>query len=306
MDEIGHWADGTGEERLVAWPPVATIEARQAVTEHFVIEGGRAALRVPSAPRATRTPPCPSSRRALLTDRAGPPVERPAHPRRRGDGRAGRRSGRRASSGRRRTTSRSGPSSSRRRRSTASSAAASAPRSCSPARCWRAAGKVDRAAARRRRHRPPPHRHAHPGVRGARRRGRPWTALRHRPPSRACKGAEVFLDEPSVTGTENAVMAAVLAPGTHLPDQHRLRAARPGPLPDAREDGRAHRGHRLQHAAHRRASSGCPAATTASAPTTSRSRRSSASRPSRAATSPSPASSTPTCARSCTRSGASA
>src|SRR5215212_8916693 len=27
------------------------------------------------------------------------------------------------------------------------------------------------------------------------------------------KGAEVFLDEPSVTGTENAVMAAVLAPG---------------------------------------------------------------------------------------------
>ena len=49
------------------------------------------------------------------------------------------------------------------------------------------------------------------------------------------RGARIFLDEPSVTGTENAIMAAVLAPGTTRLRQHGLRAARAGPVPDARE-----------------------------------------------------------------------
>ena len=45
------------------------------------------------------------------------------------------------------------------------------------------------------------------------------------------KGTQLFLDEASVTGTENAVMAAVLAAGRDGDRQRRLRAARPGSLP---------------------------------------------------------------------------
>ena len=58
-----------GEERLVAWPPVATIEARQAVTEHFVIEGGRP-LSGTIAPEGNKNAALPIIAAALLTDRA--------------------------------------------------------------------------------------------------------------------------------------------------------------------------------------------------------------------------------------------
>ena len=37
------------------------------------------------------------------------------------------------------------------------------------------------------------------------------------------------MDEPSVMATENALMAAVLTPGSVLMQQRRLRAARAGP-----------------------------------------------------------------------------
>ncbi len=63
----------------------------------------------------------------------------------------------------------------------------------------------------RRRDRPAPPRHAHPRVPAARRRDRDDPPLRHaRDPARR---PPIFLDEASVTGTENAVMAAVLADG---------------------------------------------------------------------------------------------
>ena len=53
------------------------------------------------------------------------------------------------------------------------------------------------------------------------------------------RGADVFLDEPSVTATENAVTAAVAADRHDDPAQRRLRAARAGPLPFPRRARRA-------------------------------------------------------------------
>ena len=51
-------------------------------------------------------------------------------------------------------------------------------------------------------------------------------------------GADVFLDEPSVTATENALMAAVAAHGTTQLAQCRLRAACAGPRPFPGRAGR--------------------------------------------------------------------
>ena len=110
----------------------------------------------------------------------------------------------------------------------------------------------DAAAARRRRHRPAASRHALSGVRAARRQRH-----RHRPagiPGQRLTGADVFLDEPSVTATENALMAAVAAHGTtylrnaasepHVQDLAHFLVAL----------GARHRGHRHQH--HGRARAG--------------------------------------------------
>ena len=72
-------------------------------------------------------------------------------------------------------------------------------------------GRGDDAAAGRRRDRPPAARHAHPRLPAARHRDRRGAALRA---DRAgLRGRHIFLDEASVMGTENAVMAAVLADG---------------------------------------------------------------------------------------------
>ena len=49
--------------------------------------------------------------------------------------------------------------------------------------------------------------------RGARRRRSRSTRSYRAAATPACAGAEIFLDEASVTATENALMAAVLAPG---------------------------------------------------------------------------------------------
>ena len=64
-------------------------------------------------------------------------------------------------------------------------------------------------------------------------------------------GKHIFLDEASVMGTENAVMAATLAQGRDHADERSLRAARAGSLPLPRLARRADRGDRLEHAAHR-------------------------------------------------------
>ena len=70
------------------------------------------------------------------------------------------------------------------------------------------------AAARRRHHRPPPRRYALSGFQPV---GR-GDADRRRIPRRGTElvGADILLDEASVTGTENAIMAAVLAHGTTI------------------------------------------------------------------------------------------
>ncbi len=66
------------------------------------------------------------------------------------------------------------------------------------------------------------------------------------------RGARLFLDEASVTGTENAIMAAVLAQGETFVSQRRLRAPCPGSLLLPRLDGRGDRGHRLERPPHPR------------------------------------------------------
>ena len=56
------------------------------------------------------------------------------------------------------------------------------------------------------------------------------------------RGANLWLDFPSVGATENLVMAAVLARGHHRDRQRRARAGDRRPVPDARRDGRPDRG----------------------------------------------------------------
>ena len=88
---------------------------------------------------------------------------------------------------------------------------------------------------------------------------------------RAC---EIFMDEPSVMATENALLAAALTPGTttirnaacepHVQDLARLLCL----------DGRLDRGHRLERDGRRRDAKSSAARGTGSRPTTSRSRAS--------------------------------
>ena len=70
----------------------------------------------------------------------------------------------------------------------------------------------ERAAAGRRRDRPPPPRPAHPRVRASSARDRVSTTATSCAPA-SSRGAHIHLDEASVMATENAVMAAALAPG---------------------------------------------------------------------------------------------
>ena len=93
----------------------------------------------------------------------------------------------------------------------------------------RAARARERAAARRRRDRPAPARPAHPRVRAS---SAPTIEIGERYELRGrLRGAHILLDEASVMATENAVMAASLAPGRDDDLERRVRAARAGPLP---------------------------------------------------------------------------
>ena len=65
------------------------------------------------------------------------------------------------------------------------------------------------------------------------------------------KGTYMLLDEASVTGTANIVMAAVLAKGFDDDLQRRLRALPAAAVQDAQPHGRAHLGHRVEPADHR-------------------------------------------------------
>ena len=179
--------------------------------ESFVIEGGR--------PLRGSIRAAGNKNAALADHRGGPP-----------DGRAGDADERPRHPGRRRPCSTSSPTSASRSRSSAAASSGSRREDvrkheldaelCTRIRAsillagpllarW---GEAVVPAARRRRDRATPPRHAHPRVRAARRRdrGRPAPAHEGRSGSSA---PQVFLDEASVTGTENAVMAAALAEG---------------------------------------------------------------------------------------------
>ena len=100
---------------------------------------------------------------------------------------------------------------------------------------------------------------------GADRRARP----RHPPsrrPTAACAPCDFFMDEPSVMGTENALMAAAADRRHDDHPQRRLRAARAGPRAHAQQDGRGDRGHRLQRHARPRRRRRSAAASTRSRP----------------------------------------
>ena len=132
--------------------------------------------------------------------------------------------------------------------STASTPSASARRSCSPARCWRASARADMpppggdVIGRRRLD---PHLDAFRAL-GARLRARP----RHRAlaPNGGLRAGEVFMDEPSVMATENALHGRRADARHDDHRQRRLRAPRPGPRADAGQDGRRHPRDRLQRA----------------------------------------------------------
>ena len=79
---------------------------------------------------------------------------------------------------------------------------------------------------------------------GARVDGDRWIELEPRPAGSA--PCEIFMDEPSVMGTENALMAAAPDAGPDEDLQRRLRAPRPGPGAAADQDGRPRRRDRLQ------------------------------------------------------------
>ena len=111
-------------------------------------------------------------------------------------------------------------------------------------------------------------------------------------------GAHIHMDEASVMATENAVMAASIAPGNDDDLERRLRAARAGSLPLPRLARREDRGDRLERPPHRRGRGPVGRLALRSGRSTSRWAASSAWRPSPAATSRSKASSPTTSGRS--------
>ena len=165
----------------------------------------------------------------------GRAAQRPAHPRRRGDARAARGPRRAASSGATTTWSRCAPTSvDPHARSTPSWPSASAPRSCSPGRCWRASARADMPPPGRRRDRPPPARPAPrrvPRARAPRSTSTASTDLRAADGLRAC---DFFMDEPSVMAHRERADGRGADARLHRDPQRRLRAARAGPRAPAR------------------------------------------------------------------------
>ena len=134
----------------------------------------------------------------------------------------------------------------------------------------------DPAAARRRRHRPAPGRYPLPGAGAARRLGHGGRSLRARG-RRVSPGATSSSTSPASPGPRTRSWRRSQAKGRTDPAQRRLRAARAGPRPGAGGDGRADRGHRLQHLYDRGRAAAARRRATPSAPITSRSAASSAS-----------------------------
>ena len=213
----------------------------------------------------------PADPRRLPSDRGGAAAAPgAADPRYRGPDRTARAARGRGRLGRRQQRPALRPRRHRRRPSTRSSRARSAPRSCSPGRCWPASAKrgcrrpaATSSAAAASTPTSTPSRTSAPRVAGDR-----WIELTA--PGGLC-ACEIFMDEPSVMGTENALMAAALTPGATHDLQRRLRAPRPGPGAPADQDGRPGRRDRLQRDDRQRPPTSSAAPSTRSRPTTSRS-----------------------------------
>ncbi len=91
---------------------------------------------------------------------------------------------------------------------------------------------------------------------------------------RGLRASDVFMDEPSVMGTENALLAAVRVPGRHRHRQRRLRAPRAGPRADAASRWAPRSTGSAPTCSPSMAPPTCTGARTTSRPTTSRSARS--------------------------------
>ena len=77
-----------------------------------------------------------------------------------------------------------------------------------------------------------------------------WSTATWRPAPSASQGADVVFDTVTVGGTENALMAAVLAKGDDGAAQRGAGTRDRGPRGPPRRDGRAHRGRGHRHAPH--------------------------------------------------------
>ena len=139
--------------------------------EKFVIQGG-SPLSGEIVAAGNKNAALPILAACLLTEEELVLAQRAADPRHRDADRAARAARRRASSGAARTSSACRPTRSPRPRSTRSSRRGSAPRSCSPARCWPASARRAMPPPGRRLHRPPPPRPAPRRLPRPRRRGR--------------------------------------------------------------------------------------------------------------------------------------
>ena len=183
--------------------------------EKFVIEGG-VPLSGTIVPAGNKNARAAAAGRRLLTDERGRAAQRPADPRRRGDARPARAtSASRVELARRQRASRCSADGDHRRPTSTPTLAERIRASFLLAGplLARFGARAD-AAARRRRDRPPPARPAPRRLPRARRRGR--ARPRHPAdarPTAACAPCDFFMDEPSVMGTENALMAAALTPG---------------------------------------------------------------------------------------------
>ncbi len=84
------------------------------------------------------------------------------------------------------------------------------------------------------------------------------------------RGATIVFDMPTVTGTENLMMAAALAKGRTTHRERGARARGRGAGARAQQDGRAHPGRRHRRSSPSRASTSCSRSSTPSSPIASR------------------------------------
>ena len=138
----------------------------------------------------------------------------------------------------------------------------------------RAAGRAlrprARVAAGRLRHRRAPDRSAPEGSGGDGRQDRRSSTATSTPRAKRLRGATIVFDMPTVTGTENLMMAAALAKGRTDAGELRARARGRGAGARAQQDGRARSRAPARRSSPSRASTSCSRSSTPSSPIASR------------------------------------